>query len=240
MLETVKEYAPDSTPIIAHVGSGHLEDVEDLISHANSVGVDAISSLPPSLTSYYTAEETIAYYKHIAALSKVPVMAYVTPILKGEPVSFTRQLMAIDNVIGIKLTIPNYYVFEQIKRINSGNINLLNGPDECMLAGLSVGADGAIGTTYNLLPGTSSQIYECYKQGKMEEALKLQNEMNRFIDVMLQYRTKYNIAGWKSILTRLDIDPGHTLAPISKPTDSQINEIFISLEANGLPREFRN
>ena len=63
MLEAVKENAGDAA-IIAHIGAGHLEDTTELLNHANSVGVDAISSLPPSLTAYYKPEEIIEYYKY--------------------------------------------------------------------------------------------------------------------------------------------------------------------------------
>lgn len=178
MLETVKENVPANAQIMAHVGAGHLEDVEDLIVHANSVGVDAIASLPPSLTGYYKPDEIIAYYRYIAALAKSPVLAYITPVLTCDPVWFAKEIMAIDNVIGIKMSIPNYYAFERIKLVNGGNINILNGPDECMLSGLVMGADGAVGTTYNLLPRTAVQIYENFKKGDVKEALKYQHNLH--------------------------------------------------------------
>ena len=230
MLEAVKEAITGDTQVIAHVGSGHLEDVEDLIAHANSVGVDAISSLPPSLTPYYSTEEIITYYKHIAALSDAPVLAYVTPVLTGDPTTFAKRIMEIDNVIGIKLTIPNYYIFEKIKLVNNGNINLLNGPDESMLSGLVTGADGAIGTTYNLIPKVACKIYDYFKNDDMENALIYQHKMNRIIDVLVGR----NLAGWKAPLSLLDIDPGYTVAPAQMPTENEVKDIIAKLEVAGI------
>jgi len=231
MLETVKACAKAESQIIAHVGAGHLDDVEDLIDHANGIGVDAIASLPPSLTAYYKADEIISYYKHIAALSKAPVLAYVTPVLNCDLSWFGEQIMQIDNIIGLKVSIPNYYTFEKLKTINGGNINILNGPDECLLAGLSMGADGAIGTTYNLLPKAAADAYAQFKAGDLTAALASQHDLNRFIDVLLGIG--YGIGGWKSVLRELDIDPGYTVAPAKPVTDEMYAVLREKLAANG-------
>lgn len=227
MLEAVKEASASDTKLIAHVGAGHLDDVEDLIAHAETVGVDAIASLPPSLTTYYKADEIVEYYKYIASLTKKPVLAYVTPVLNCDPVWYANEIMKVENIVGIKLSIPNYYLFEQLKRINDGNINILNGPDECMLSGLAMGADGAIGSTYNLLPDTACKIYDCFKEGNMTEALEHQKKMNRAIDVLVGR----NIARWKSALKRLDIDPGYTVFPAYQQTAEEEKELFAKLDA---------
>ena len=210
MLETVKEHDGDFE-IIAHIGAGHFEDTMDLLEHANSVGVDAVSSLPPALTSYYSSDETYEYYKILSEKSKAPLLAYITPLLKCDIIGFVKKLMKLDNIIGIKLTIPDYHIFEQVKSLVGDDCNLLNGPDECMLAGLSMGADGAIGTTYNLMPKTACGIYNYFNNGDMKAALKCQNELNRVIDFLLQY--SHNFAYWKLPLEVLDIDVGYTVFP---------------------------
>jgi len=225
MLETVKECAKEDTIIMSHVGAGHLEDVEDLICHANEVGVDAIASLPPSLTSYYRPNEIVDYYKHIASLTDKPVLAYVTPVLTCDIIWYAKQIMEIENVVGIKMSIPNYYLFEQLKQINNGNMNLLNGPDESMLCGLAMGADGAVGTTYNLMPKVACSIYDNYKKGDMKTALRAQNKMNRNIDELV----KGNIARWKSALTMLGIDPGYTVAPAAMPSEEEVKDLVSKL-----------
>lgn len=234
MLEVVKENA-NSAKIIAHIGAGHLEDTLELIEHANNVGVDALSSLPPSLTSYYSPSEIIEYYRLVAEKSKSPVLAYVTSILTCDPVWFAEEIMKIDNIIGIKLTIPDYYLFERIKLVNNGNINLLNGPDECMLAGLVMGADGAIGTSYNLMPKTACAIYENFKNGNITKAQECQHKLNRLIDVL----SGNNLATWKIPLTLLGIDVGYTVAPAQMPTQKKIDEIIQKLDQLGCTEEMK-
>ncbi len=235
MLEAVKEFSPDGTEIMAHIGAGHLDDTEDLIAHANEVGVDVVASLPPALTSYYKPDEIIEYYKHIAALSKSPVLAYVTPILTCDVVWFAEKIMEIENVIGLKVSIPNYYAFEKIKNVNGGDINILNGPDECMLAGLAMGADGAVGTTYNLMPKTSSAIYDCFKKGDIEGARKNQKLLNRCIDTLFGN----NLATWKEMLKLADIDPGYTVAPAIMPSEEKYKELAKKLIEYGCTEEMK-
>ena len=230
MAETVKACAAPGSKVIIHVGAGHLEDVADLVDHANSLGADAVASLPPSLTAYYRAPEIIEYYRWLAARSKAPVLAYVTPVLNCDLRWFGEQIMAIPNIIGLKVSIPNYYTFEQLKTIRDGDINILNGPDECMMAGLAMGADGAIGTTYNLMPATAVAVYDNFKAGRIGEARVHQHRMNRFIDVLLSVG---GIAAWKSVLKVLDIDPGWTVAPAAIPDDAQYAAILARLKANG-------
>lgn len=223
MLEAVKSHSGDFE-IVAHVGAGHFEDTLELLEHANSVGVDAVSSLPPSLTAYYSADETYEYYKLLAERSKAPVLAYITPLLGCDIIAFVKKLMSVDNIIGIKLTIPNYRLFEQIKVLVGEDCNLLNGPDECMLAGLSMGADGAIGTTYNLMPKTACEIYDAFAAGDMKKALKRQNELNRVIDFMLGY--EHNFAYWKLPLKALGIDVGYTVKPSKLPSEEETEYVI--------------
>ena len=233
MLEVVKENVNENIQIMAHVGAGHFDDVSDLLDHANSVGVDAVASLPPSLTSFYKPQEIIEYYKILAEKSKSPVLAYVTPVLTCDLVWFAEELMKIENVIGIKMSIPNYFYFEQLKSVNGGNINVLNGPDESMLSGLSMGADGAVGTTYNILPKTSCEIYNAFKTGDMKTALEKQKKLNKLISILFNNE----VEEWKETLAWLDIDPGYEVLP-RIPTHKEAKKALDEVKKTGLFDEF--
>ena len=154
MLEAVVEANNGRGKIMAHIGAGHFDEVMDLLNHANTQKIDAIASLPPALCSYYNHKDTIEYYKALAKASKFPVYAYVTPVTMqhSELYSFAKELSEIDNVAGLKITIPDYFKFALVNQIDGGRLNNLNGPDEMMLSSLAIGADGAIGTSYNIVP----------------------------------------------------------------------------------------
>ena len=221
MLEAVVKANAGRGQIICHVGAGHIDDVYDLINHANGQPIDAIASLPPALTSYYDQDECIEYYKDIAARSKYPVYAYITPVLRGNVLEFAKKLIAIPNVLGIKLTISDYYTFGKVAGLNGGSVNILNGPDETMLCGLAVGAQGAIGTTYNFAPEIAVAIYNCFKENKIAEAREYQQKLNKLIDIGLGH----NLAHWKAFMTVLGYDMGTTMFPAKNVSEDELREL---------------
>ena len=225
MLEAVVEANNGRGQIICHVGAGHFDETKRLVEHANTLKIDAIASLPPSLTSYYGIDETIEYYKELARISNHPVIAYITPVLKGNAVDFAKRLMKIPNIAGIKLTISDYYQFGAITSINDGEINVLNGPDETMICGLSLGADGAIGTTYNFAPEIAVKIYDSFKNNDIETARKYQRKLNKLIDIGIGHSICY----WKELLAVRGFDMGYTVfpcAPLTKEEKEYIKNII--------------
>ena len=215
MLETVIDANKGRGKIMAHIGAGHFDEVMDLLKHANEQKIDAIASLPPSLCSYYGHKETIEYYKILAKESKYPVYAYVTPVTMqhSELYSFANELSQIENVAGLKITIPDYFKYALVNQIDGGRLNNLNGPDEMLICGLSIGADGAIGTTYNIVPKLAVKIYDSFKKGDMKTALEYQNKLNKFIQTMFGFVNGRGIGYWKACLTLLGYDMGHTVFP---------------------------
>ena len=210
MLEVVKNTVGDRGKVFAHVGSGRMEDVLELTRYADSIGVDAVSSMAPAMMPYYNDEETLEYYRMIAANTSKPVLAYVTPALSN-PVHFMEKAMQIDHVIGAKITIPNYYAFEQVLQINGGDLNVFNGPDETMVCGLALGADGAIGTTYNFAPELAVGIYNDFVSGKIASAREKQFKLDKLISIGIRHGG--SAAYWKAYMTLLGFDMGIVVAP---------------------------
>jgi len=154
------------------------------------------------------------YYTAITEASGLPTLMYVSP-LAGAP--FTPQmvesLMDIEGVIGLKWTCYDYYNMNRIKRINNGDINVLNGPDETLLCGLIMGADGGIGGVYNLAPRLFAKLYESFISGDIHEARRIQNKINPLIDLVLEHGGLTSI---KEILTSIGFNMGHCTYPIKR------------------------
>ncbi|NJD03762.1 MAG: N-acetylneuraminate lyase, partial [Ruminiclostridium sp.] len=138
--------------VIDHVGAIDLRTAEQLARHASDTGVAAISSVPPFFYGY-DEKEIIQYYQALSDSSDVPLLMYASP-LSGVVINteMVEKLMNIRNMIGLKWTSYDYYEMRRIKELNEGNINVINGPDETLLCGLVMGADGGIGATYNPMP----------------------------------------------------------------------------------------
>ena len=231
MLEAVEEANRGRGQVIAHVGAGRLEDVLDLLDHANGTTADAVSSLPLSLMSYYKPDEVVEYYKLLAKKSKKPVYAYVTPVLSGSPVDFAAEIAKIDNIAGIKLTINDYFTFGKITAAYGEHLNILNGPDETMICGLIEGADGAIGTTYNICPAHAVSIYNAFMKGDVKNARALQHKMNTVIVNKLAGK---GMARWKGLMNILGYDMGYTVFPANIPSAEELKAMEAEYKAAGL------
>ncbi|MGI6714498.1 MAG: dihydrodipicolinate synthase family protein [Bacilli bacterium] len=226
MLEAVVKHNRQRGKVVVHVGAGRLEDVLDLVEHANQLEVDAIASLPPAMQPYYSMEETLDYYRLLAQKSKHPIFAYVTSVIAGDMLEFVSELTKIDQVIGIKISFRDYYLFGAIKRKFADRLIVLNGPDETLICALALGADGAIGSTYNILPKVGVTLYESFKKGDVETALRAQGQLNDVIDLLIHE----NLAWWKAPLTLLGFDMGHTVAPQKMPNQEDLTFLKAKLD----------
>lgn len=204
--------------LIAHVGAIDLTTAVELAKHAGEVGMDAISSVPPFFFRY--GEPQIAdYYKALSDASGLPVLMYASP-LSGVEITYDMvdRLMDIPNMIGLKWTNYNYFTMHRIKELRGGNINVINGPDETLLCGLTMGADGGIGATYNVMPKLFTQIYENFKAGNMEAAQAAQYKANKMIEILIKFGV---VVGIKEALAMIGYDCGYQVYPQKRFTDEE-------------------
>ena len=210
IVEIAKDEAGDRCDLIAHVGAIDLKTAVELAKHAGEVGMDAISSVPPFFVHY--GESQIAdYYKALSDASGLPVLMYASP-LAGVNITWDMvdRLMDIPNMIGLKWTNYDYFTMHRIKALRGGNINVINGPDECLLCGLSMGADGGIGATYNVMPKLFTRIYNSFQAGNLADAQEAQFKANRLIEVLLKFGV---VVGIKDILEMIGYDCGYQVYP---------------------------
>ena len=64
---------------------------------------------------------------------------------------------------------------------------MYNGYDEMFLCGKAMGADGAIGSTYNLMGEKFVAMNQLCKEGKFEQALVIQHEANEIIADLVEH-----------------------------------------------------
>ena len=236
LCEAAMEANRDRGNIILQIGGPNFNDVKDLIAHANNAGVHALSAMAPNAYYPHSDTEIVDYYKRIASLTDKPVIIYVTALMLGNNLQkvFT-ELMEVDNIIGLKFTQSNYYLLTLLKMINGGNINIINGPDEMLLCGLSMGADGGIGSTYNLMPEKFSALYKAFTNGELEKARQIQYEINKIIRVLLEFGGGFVVGkNLKEALNVMGFDMGKCVFPASGFTAEESAQLIAKLTAAGL------
>ncbi|MCI0361812.1 MAG: dihydrodipicolinate synthase family protein [Planctomycetaceae bacterium] len=184
--------------LIVHVGATQAAAAFELADHAARTGADAISSIPP-FAGGYVWDEIHAFYAELARHSELPVVAYHFPGLTGQQTSLAQlaSLLAIPNIAGLKFTDPNFYVMQRLLARLSPEQILYNGQDEALALGLSIGAHGGIGSTYNFMPELIVSIYRHARAGRHAEAIAMQRQANQIIEAAL---TAQIVAATKQIL----------------------------------------
>ena len=122
-------------------------------------------------------------------------------------------LMPGMNVIGVKFTIRDYFEMRKTKEVNGGDINLINGPDETLLCGLVMGADGGIGTTYNIMPEWYVGLYDAFVRGDWHTAQEYQYRCNRVTDALSRHSRHGAIPATKAALCLKGYDVGSAVFP---------------------------
>lgn len=212
-----KAAAPDKK-LIAHIGSISEKEALELALYAKELGYDAISSVAPFYYKF-TFEEIKNYYYRLAEKSGMPMVVYHFPAFSGVNMGM-KEISAFledDKFIGIKFTSNDFFTMEQV-RAKFPNKLIFNGYDEMMLAGLSMGADGGIGSTYNFMADKFVKIRELFANNEIAAAQKLQQEANRIITILCQIGV---MQAEKEVLNQLGIPFGNCRKPFGEPTAEQ-------------------
>ena len=218
-------------PIIIQVAAYDFNDAIRLAKHAESIGADAISATPP-LFFKYDENDIYNYYKALADAVHIPMMIYYNPAAGFNiTANFAARMFEVDNITAIKWTSPNYYEMIRLKDLTHGEMNVINGPDEMLLMGLNAGADGGIGTTYNVQLENIKAIYENFKAGNIKAAQEAQILADRVIHAIIKHRT---IPATKVVLEAMGFAVGNATFPMTRYTPEQKAEIVKGVIEAGL------
>ena len=127
------------------------------------------------------------------------------------------EFLSDDRFAGIKYTSNDFFTMEQCKTRFADKL-VYNGFDEMFLAGLAMGADGGIGSTYNFMADNFVKIQGLFKENKMEEAKAVQQVANKIITILCKIGV---MQAEKEVLNQLGFDFGVCRAPFGVPTDEE-------------------
>lgn len=229
LAETAIDAVGGRKPCIVQVACTDFNEAIRLAKHAESAGAAAISATPP-LFFRYDENDVYNYYKALADAVHIPLMVYNSP-LTGFPLTpdFIAKLFKIDNITSIKWTSYDYYGLMRLKQLTHGEINVMNGPDETLLMGLTAGADGGIGATYNFMFPLFRNIYDNFKSGNLEAAKKYQDKVTDIIGALRSFTT---IPATKVLLEEVGFDMGNATFPM-KRYDAEQKKALVKAMSDG-------
>lgn len=226
-LEVVTDEVKGRVPVIAHIGAISTNLSIDLAKHAERVGADALSSVPPFYWGF-SQDQIVSYYTDITASTGLPMCAYNVPLAGLFGFDLIKKLADIPGVEGIKYTATTHHEIMRIKAEIGSDFIIYSGADEMAMSGLAFGADGIIGSFYNSIPEVYLALYSAVKAGDMEKAKALQEVGNAVIFFTL---ARNPIAAIKRAMAWQGADAGYCRKPFGN--------FYGAAEEEKLKAEFR-
>ncbi|MGF1680116.1 N-acetylneuraminate lyase [Photobacterium minamisatsumaniensis] len=226
-LALTAEAATENVKLIAHVGDISTRKSETLARAASAMPYDAISAVTPF---YYPVAftELKKHYSDVIQAAGKPMIVYNFPAfagmnLSGEQIS---ELLNIEGVVALKQTSANLYQMEQVTRQNPDK-TVFNGFDEILASGLVAGANGGIGSTYNVQAERIIAIQSAIQSNDASRATALQREANIVIDTLVEAGV---IPGLKYVLQQKGIIANaHCRRPlntVSETNKAKLNQLI--------------
>lgn len=221
VLEIVAEEAKGKITLIAHVGCISTAESQQLAQAASGYGYDAVSAVTPFYYPFSFAEHCDHYRGIIDAAQGVPMVVYNIPALSGVNLTLDQinTLVTLPGVQALKQTSGDLFQMEQIRRTQP-DLVLYNGYDEIFASGLVAGADGGIGSTYNIMGWRYKAIVQALNDGNLSRAQQLQSDCNQVIDLLIQTGV---FRGLKMVLHYMDVLP----EPLCRKPFAPVDEKFL-------------
>jgi N-acetylneuraminate lyase len=175
--------------LIAHVGSLSLPDTQELARYAQEIGMDATSIVPPCFFRPGSIQGLIDYINEaLKYADKIPFYYYHTS-MSGVTFDMEAFLNVADgkikNLAGIKFNYPDLYMYQRCLKACGGKYDITWGIDEWFAGAVALGAESAIGSTYNYSAGIYYKIWDAVKKGDLKKAEKGMKQVCDIVDILV-------------------------------------------------------
>jgi len=119
--------------------------------------------------------ETITYFKTIAASTDLPIMLYNNPVDYGIAITLEMldELVVVENIQAVKESSRDVTNVTRMINRFADRFSILCGVDTIAMEEIAMGADGWVAGLVNAFPNETVVLYELIRQGRLDEAKKL-------------------------------------------------------------------
>ena len=233
VVATAVETAKGRVPVIAGCGSYSTAVAIELVRAAADVGADAALVVVP----YYNKPSQAglaAHFTAIAEASPLPIIVYNVPsrTVADILVDTLAQIAKHPRIVGIKDATGNLARASAQRLACGDDFIQLSGNDDAALAFNAMGGAGCISVTANVAPGLCSDFQKAMREGRWDEALKLQDRLYPLHAALFSDAspgpTKYALARIKNGF------PSELRLPLVEASDASKRAVDAALEHAGL------
>jgi N-acetylneuraminate lyase len=217
------------------LGGTSLKEMQELALHTMKCNLDGVSILSPYYYRPASVHQLVDFCKKVTeVVPELPFYYYHIPGLTGGNFSMTEFLKIsedkLPNLTGIKYSSSNIMDCHLCHNYKDGKYDILWGVDEALLSGLSIGIEGAVGSTYNYAAPLYNQIIEAFQNKDLVNAEKLQLKAAKMVELLVKYG---GMGAGKAFMKLIGVDCGWFRQPVSRPTDDQVLQLKNELEEIG-------
>lgn len=221
--------------VIVHVGANALADARMLAHQAEAEGVAGIAAMSPSYFKPRSVDVLVACMAEIAtAAVTTPFYFYDIPALTQVNFPMTEFLerahLRIPTLAGIKFTNSDLASYQSCLRIHAGIWDLPWGIDQHFLGALAVGAQGAVGSSYNYAAPLYHNLIARFKAGDIAAAQEAQYRGVCLLRIMHGHGA---IGAAKATMKMLGVDVGQVRLPNESLGEEQQSRLRLDLEKLG-------
>ena len=213
VVERVVDVVAGRRPVIAQVGHIQTSDAVELAKMSVAAGASALSIVTPY---YYRlpARALEDYFLDVirAVPDDVAVYLYNIPQATHNVVDadlLRRVRQAAPNVRGLKHSEPDLDRLGAY--LSDEGTEVFVGSDSLVLAGLAMGAVGAVSGNANVAPEVFVRLYEAWREGRVQDARRHQQRISRIAGLL---GNGGNLAAFKEALRRRGVDVGSVREPL--------------------------
>lgn len=175
-------------PVLAGAYEAHIDLTVDTLNYYADLGARAGALIAPFY--FKMSQDSIkAYFEEVAERSRLDLLLYNIPQFSNEiAVPTLVSLCQHPRIIGTKDSardLPRFINTMNKIRPLRPDFSYLIGCEEILLPALLMGGDGGTIATSGVVPEVVMKLYNHFKAGKLDEAVRIQYQMLELIEVML-------------------------------------------------------
>jgi len=237
LFEAVLDEVGDRASVIAGTGTYDTAESIELTKEVGAMGLTACLVVTP----YYSRPPQnglIAHYTAIADESPVPLMLYDIPGRTGRRVERPTlvRLAEHPNIVAVKDAIGDAGETAKVRvdldASGHHDFEIYSGDDPLFLPHLAAGATGIVSVTAHLVAPQMKQIFEAWRDGKVEEAKRIFHELVPLLTTMMTLTA--SPIPVKAAVGMLGLPAGPPRLPLVEPTPDEQAAIRSALEVAGL------
>ena len=234
LVKTLLESRKEGVPLIVGMGGLTFEDTVRLSNQYFEWGIDTVVL---TLPGYFALrdDQIFQYFHELSGKINGDIILYNIPatIHNSLSVEVVNRLSRLENIIGIKDSeFDENRMVESLKLWrNRDDFLYLVGVHELMLQGLTLGANGLVPSTANLVPDLYNKMFALHLEGKYDEVEKIHV---RTSEILSLYKNGHllgeSIAILKYLVSLSGLISPNMLPPLTGLTDEEKGDIYLKWE----------